>query len=148
MRDGYRGVAPDAGVWTPEHTAFLRQLGTRLAAVTSSLSADGFSLNRAAEELDGLVTDARRFAERERSAAGLDPWRDEARTAVALELAAARLLAACAMPVMPRFAGRLAAALGQPTPVRWPHRVDLVPPGARVDLARPTFFVPQEVAGE
>ncbi|GAA3440097.1 class I tRNA ligase family protein [Kutzneria kofuensis] len=148
VRDGYRGVAPDAGVWTPEHTAFLRQLGTRLAAVTSSLSADGFSLNRAAEELDGLVTDARRFAERERSAAGLDPWRDEARTAVALELAAARLLAACAMPVMPRFAGRLAAALGQPTPVRWPHRVDLVPPGARVDLARPTFFVPQEVAGE
>ena len=40
---------------------------------------------------------------------GSADWKDEARTAIALELAAARLLAHCAAPVMPRFATRLAA---------------------------------------
>jgi methionyl-tRNA synthetase len=67
-------------------------------------------------------------------------WHNEARTAIALELAAAKLLACCAMPVMPRFAARLAAALGIETPDRWPSQVTLVPPGSAVDLAGQVFF--------
>jgi methionyl-tRNA synthetase len=55
-------------------------------------------------------------------------------------LAAARLLAHGAAPVMPRFASRLAAALGLPEPTEWPRVVELVSAGTRVDLARQVFF--------
>ncbi|MFL6145450.1 MAG: class I tRNA ligase family protein [Labedaea sp.] len=136
----YGGVVPDAGVWTPEHTAFLARLEVRLAALGGSLGQDGFSLNQAAETLHGIVTDVRAFAVREAAVAELPEWKDEARTAIALELAAARLLANGAAPVIPRFAGRLADALGLPAPTEWPATVSLVPPGTRVDLATQVFF--------
>ncbi|HEX6467750.1 MAG TPA: class I tRNA ligase family protein [Streptosporangiaceae bacterium] len=136
----YGGTVPDAGIWTPEHTAFLARLGTRLSALTGSLGQDGFSLNQAAEALDGIVADVTAFSRRETATARAAAWKDEARTAIALELAAARLLAHGAAPVMPRFGARLAAALGLPRPAEWPRLVELVPPGTRVDLARQVFF--------
>ena len=134
------GVAPDAGVWTPEHRGFLTRLRVRLAGATASLGSDGFSLNQAAAELNGIVTDAVRFATGESTVAQVDRWRDETRTAVALELAAARLLADVATPLLPRFAGRLAAALGGHPPTAWPSEVALLPAGTRIDLARQVFF--------
>jgi methionyl-tRNA synthetase len=142
----YGGRAPDAGIWTPEHTAFLHRLGNRLAELTAALSGDGFSLNAAAAALDGLVTDARDFADREQASAHVQLWADQTRTATALELAAARLLAAGAAPVMPRFAARLATALGEPAPEQWPSVVELLPPGNPVTLADQRFFGPAEPA--
>jgi methionyl-tRNA synthetase len=136
----YGGTAPDAGIWTPEHTAFLARLGTRLSELTGSLGQDGFSLNNAARALDGIVTDTIAFADRERQTSGIGTWKDETRTAIALELAAAKLLAFGAAPVMPRFAARLAAALGIEPPGRWPEVVTLVPAGSRIELARQVFF--------
>lgn len=136
----YAGEAPDAGIWTPEHTGFLARLGTRLAELTGALGEDGFSLNRAAEALDGIVEDVLVFRRAESATAGSPGWRDETRTAIALELAAAKLLAVGAAPVMPRFAGRLAAALGQPEPARWPRLVTLVDPGTRIELAGQVYF--------
>jgi methionyl-tRNA synthetase len=41
---------------------------------------------------------------------------------------------------MPRFAAKLALALGQGEPDAWPGLVRLVAPGTRVDLARRVFF--------
>jgi methionyl-tRNA synthetase len=136
------GLAPDAGLWTPEHTAFFDGLGNRLAQLTAALSGDGFSLNAAAAALDGLVSDARAFADREQAGAHIELWADQTRTATALELAAARLLATGAAPVMPRFAAKLAAALGEPAPQHWPSVVELVPPGNPVTLADQRFFGP------
>jgi methionyl-tRNA synthetase len=78
----YGGVAPDAGIWTPEHTAFLARLDARLSALAGSLGSDGFSLNRTAEELLGLVEDAIRFSQTEGALAGTPGWQDETRTAV------------------------------------------------------------------
>ncbi|HEY1621585.1 MAG TPA: class I tRNA ligase family protein [Streptosporangiaceae bacterium] len=136
----YGGTVPDAGIWTPEHTAYLARLEGRLAQLAGCLGQDGFSLNRAAEVLDGIVTDALAFSAAEQAVAGMPDWADESRTAIALELAAARLLACCAAPVMPRFAGRLAAALGVPEPDQWPELVALVPPGTRCGLAGQVYF--------
>ncbi|WP_274918107.1 class I tRNA ligase family protein [Streptomyces sp. WZ-12] len=135
----YGGVVPDAGTWTPEHTAFYAQLGRRLAAVTGHLGQDGFSLRAATGELEGIVTDARAFAGREAVLAGGSGWQSENRTAMALELAAARLLSRVATPVMPRFAGRLAALLGESEPA-WPSTVELVPAGSQLDLTGQVFF--------
>jgi methionyl-tRNA synthetase len=136
----YGGVVPDAGIWTPEHTAFLARLGTRLAEMAGCLGQDGFSLNRAAQTLDGIVDDTLRFTGFEGASAGIAAWKDEARTAIALELAAAKLLAHCAAPVMPRFAAKLAAALGIEPPTQWPRTVTLVQPGTSVTMARTVFF--------
>jgi methionyl-tRNA synthetase len=136
----YGGVVPDAGIWTPEHTAFLARLESRLAEMTVCLGQDGYSLNLAARTLTGIVEDTLRFSRLESAVAGLGDWRDEARTAIALELAAARLLASCAAPVMPRFAARLAAALGIEPPAQWPRQVTLIPPGTHLDLAGQVFF--------
>jgi len=143
----YDGAAPDAGVWTPEHTAFLARLGARLAEMAGCLGQDGFSLNHAARTLDGIVDDTLRFAAFEARTAGVGEWKDETRTAIALELAAARLLACCAAPVMPRFAARLAGALGVPPPDRWPKFVALVPPGSTISLAGQVFFALPPDAG-
>jgi methionyl-tRNA synthetase len=140
VAERYGGVAPDAGTWTPEHSAFLRRLGTRLAEVTGSLSEDAYSLNQAAEALDRIVRDTVRFSAEQEEAAGLETTASPSRTAVALELAAAWLLARCAAPVMPRFARNLAAALGTDAPDTWPDVVTLLPPGSRVDLADLVFF--------
>jgi methionyl-tRNA synthetase len=142
VADWYGGQAPDAGVWTPEHTAFLDRLTVRLAGVTRSLGQDGFSLNQAADELNGLVEDVRRFTRSEDGVAGVDRWSDHTRTRVALELAAARLLARAAAPVMPRFAERLAAALGLEEAAEWPSTVELLSAGTKVQLADAVFFRP------
>ncbi|MFF1487485.1 class I tRNA ligase family protein [Streptomyces sp. NPDC058319] len=136
------GTAPDAGNWTPEHSAFLGRLGNRLAALTAALGPDGFSLRQAAAELDGIAQDAASFGRRQALLAGDREWYDENRTAVALELAAARLLATAATPLMPRFAARLATALGLPRPEAWPHTVELLPPGGTVGLTSAVFFRP------
>jgi methionyl-tRNA synthetase len=136
----YGGIAPEAGIWTPEHTGFLARLNSRLAAVSGALGPDGFSLNQAAAELAGIVEDARRFSAQESQVSQSPAWRDEARTATALELAAAKLMATCAAPVMPRFAGKLAAALGMALADAWPQTVTLLTAGSPVTLAQQTFF--------
>ncbi|MEH1015333.1 class I tRNA ligase family protein [Micromonospora sp. CPCC 206060] len=140
VRKWYGNVTPDAGVWRPEHTAFLDRLHTRLTAITGSLGQDGFSLNQAAAELTGIVTDVTRFTGSAYALQDDERWHDERRTTVALELAAARLVAACAVPVMPRFAARLAGCLGLPEIATWPRTVELLPAGTRIDLADTIFF--------
>ncbi|MEU8464676.1 class I tRNA ligase family protein [Streptomyces sp. NPDC029003] len=142
----HAGLAPDAGNWTAEHSAFLARLGTRLAAVTGALQNDSFSLNQAAAELDGIVRDTVRFSRAEGLLTDAPGWESENRTAVALELAAARLLAHAAAPVMPRFAARLAAALGAGAPSSWPRHVELLAPGSAVTLADAVFFRPAPAA--
>ncbi len=136
------GRIPDAGTWTPEHSAFLGRLNARLLSLTACLSPDAFSLNQAADELDGIVTDVRRFRDLERRFAGMPDWEAEGRTAIALECAAAWLLMQCAAPLMPRFSDRLASALGVPPASTWPTLAQLVTPGTGVNLTDRIFFGP------
>jgi methionyl-tRNA synthetase len=137
----FGGYAPDAGTWTLPQKAFLGRLETRLEAIVSYYRPESFSLNRVMRELNGLVDDACAFAAAYRLLAGVSAWQNEHRTAIALELAAAQLLAQVAAPVMPRFARRLGAALGDMPLNVWPDCVALVPPGAKIGLADTTFFV-------
>ena len=136
----FDGVAPDAGTWTGEHTAFLARLSLRLDEITAALNPEGFSLRSAAAVLDQIVDDVRAFSRQQAALAGLDRWSSEARTAVALELAAARLLATASAPVLPRFSAKLAAALGIPAIDSWPDTADLVEPGSRSTLSGTRFF--------
>lgn len=140
----FGGVVPDAGVWTSEHTAFLARLSLRLDEITAALNPEGFSLRSAAAALDGIVTDVRAFSRQQSALAQADRWNSEARTAIALELAAARLLATASAPLMPRFSAKLAAALGIPAIETWPDTADLVAPGRRCTLSGTRFFSTDE----
>ena len=140
VRRDFDGLIPDAGTWTTEHTAFLARLSQHLDQATAALGAEGFSLRRAAAVLDAIVDDTTEFSRRQSRLHGLDRWASEGRTAIALELAAARLLATVAAPLMPRFSGRLASSLGLAPIDTWPDTVELIPPGNRSSLAETNFF--------
>ncbi|MGB8843148.1 MAG: class I tRNA ligase family protein [Aliidongia sp.] len=143
----FDGRAPDAGVWSPLQSAFLARLQHRLDAITTHYGADGFSLNGVMRELNGLVEDVIRFATTHRSLAGNPDAHAEWRTTIALELAAAKLLAQCTAPVMPRFAGKLAEAIGVVTCTQhWPAHVTLLSPGTEIALAAVRFFTAPETA--
>lgn len=137
----FNGHAPDAGVWSPIQSAFLAQLQTRLDAIAIHYGADGFSLNGVMRQLNALVDDVIRFSTAHQSLSGNPDTYDEWRTVIALELAAARLLAQCAAPVMPRFADKLAKAISADDATsHWRDRVTLLPPGAGIQLAGVRFF--------
>ena len=140
----FDGVVPDAGTWTSEHTAFLARLSLRLDEITAALNPEGFSLRSAATVLDGIVSDVRAFSRQQSALATSDRWSSEARTAIALELAAARLLATVSAPLMPRFSAKLATALGIPAIETWPDTADLVEPGSRSTLSGTRFFSTDE----
>lgn len=136
----HAGVVPDAGIWTAEHSAFLATLAVHLEAVTRALNPEGFSLRRAAAQLNRLVDDAMAFAATQQLLASAAHLKDEYRTSVALELAAAQLLAQLAAPLMPRFSTRLLQALGSTSGAVWPRTVEIMVPGSQCSLADATFF--------
>lgn len=141
VNSNYQAVAPDAGIWTSEQVAFLATLNEHLRTVTLALNSEGFSLQKSARQLSRLVHDTLAFSHTQRHLAGLEKWRDEYRTSIALELAAAYLLASISAPLMPRFAKKLALALGSSSHEVWPNHVSLVTPGALIRLDTAVFFV-------
>lgn len=142
IRRDYGGIAPDAGDWSSEQKAFLATLEGHRRAVESDLSPDRFSLNEAARELDALVASACRFATVQLPLHAGTLASDRKRTAVALELAAALLLADMAAPLMPRFSARLHRDLGCAVPRAWPRTVSLLRPGTLVQLSATHRFGP------
>lgn len=136
----FAGQAPDAGVWTKEHVAFWAQLNSHLQQMNDALNSDGFSLRRAAQQLKTLVKDTLVFSQSQQCLATSAEWKDEYRTSLALELAAAQLLSRISQPLMPRFADRLAAALGNTATDAWPKQAEIVTPGNAIVLHQVTFF--------
>ncbi|RMV63317.1 class I tRNA ligase family protein [Pseudomonas coronafaciens] len=136
----YGGKAPDAGIWTREHSAFLAQLTEHLSGISNALNSDGFSLRRAARKLNEIVEETIAFSSLQKRLAVSSEWKDEARTSIALELAAAQLLSRVARPLMPRFAKKLAFAISEVEDHAWPETVDLVLPGANINLDKVTYF--------
>ncbi|MCX8957642.1 class I tRNA ligase family protein [Erwinia psidii] len=136
----FAGQAPDAGIWTKEQVAFWAQLNGHLQRITDALNRDGFSLRRAAQQLKMLVQDTLVFSQSQQRLAAIPAWKDEYRTSLALELAAAQLLSRIAQPLMPRFADRLAAALGNTGGSAWPQQAEIVTPGNAITLHQVRFF--------
>ncbi|RPH57604.1 methionine--tRNA ligase, partial [bacterium] len=127
------GKVPSTGDWTPEHRRFFSRLETYSAEAAQAYEAATFSPQRAVRAMNELVREARRFAKAEESWRRVPARSEERRTAVALELLAAKLLAVTAAPILPDFAGRLWRDLGYETPLdghRWEdERPSWVPSG-------------------
>jgi methionyl-tRNA synthetase len=136
--------APDAGDWTEEHRQFSERLKTLNAEASKAYQARTFSPQRAASVLRELVREARRFAKSEESWLRVAAQGERRRTAGALELLAAKLLAFLSAPILPDFAERLWRELGFPAPLweyRWENVLTLIPEGQRLrNLAATPYF--------
>lgn len=111
----YAGVTPAIGIWTDEQRRFYEKLKEFIVEAACAYEAKTFSPQRATRVLCELVRTARRFGKAEDHWRQVAGRREERRTAVALELAAAKILALLAAPIMPDFAARLWGDLGYAT---------------------------------
>lgn len=140
VAEDFNGTAPDAGDWSRDHIAFWGQLEFARRQIGQALGATAFSLNKSARGLLTLVEDCRDFAQRQSHLRTVPEAQDRWRTAVALQLAAARLLSQIAAPVIPRFSANLAQSLGHDGATEWPAHPTLVPAGTSISLACMTCF--------
>lgn len=142
------GKVPSTGDWLGPHRRFYERLRELAAEVARCYEPEGFTLQGATRALCELVRTARRFARSEEGWRRVPSRGEERRTAIALELLAAKLLAVASSPLMPGFAARLWSDLGYETPLadeRWEERPSWVPTGQRLrGLASPPYFVPVE----
>ena len=136
--DEFGGLAPGTSSYTTAHEVFFRSLTRRIRQLEDALGPAGFSPAQAARALCELAGDAERLGAAEQHAAGAAGLTAERRTAVALELAAARCLATMAYPLVPDLSARLWAALGfeDERPRRWDPTVAFVPAGQDVSGLR------------
>jgi methionyl-tRNA synthetase len=106
-----------------------------------------FSPQRLTRFLLELVQSARYFGRSQdywKSIAAARPLRH---TAIALELAAARMLALLAAPLMPDFAASLWSSLGQVTSLQnssWSDKAEWLIPGTPITDLRRSYFVRHE----
>lgn len=137
VEEGADGRVPATGDWTSEHRRFLGRLETLLGEAAASYDAAGFSPQRAVRTLREIVREARRLGrgevhwDRAASIRG-----EERRTALALELLAAKVFALAAAPITPGVSCRIWRALGLagegaggPAPGDWERALDWVPAG-------------------
>lgn len=137
------GATPEPGIWTPAHRELLARLDRHVEQMEVAYAAASYSGQQAARLLSSLVREARTFGAAE-SYWGDDPRSQEKRrTALALELTAADVLARTAIPLLPSFGERLLQELGRasPEPPSWPRRpVEVIPPGCQLDFSSQPYF--------
>ena len=131
----FNGEAPEAGLWTHEHRNFYGRLQCCIKNLGYAYAIDTFSMQRASRELCELVREAINFANNEKY------WSStceaEERTAIAIEITAAQLLALLASPLMPDFSSKLWSQLGNlgtPEEFGWPKTPPFAVPGTKINL--------------
>ncbi|HSO00623.1 MAG TPA: class I tRNA ligase family protein [Candidatus Nanopelagicales bacterium] len=127
-------AAPAPGDWTGEHRRFHGRLAELAGEAAAAYEAITFSPQRAARVISALVREARRFGTAEEHWTKVPGRQEERRTAIALELLAARVLCMLAAPIMPDFAVRLGQALGfhGGAPLGWEEHPAWVTPGQAI----------------
>ena len=132
--DEFDGLAPATGTYTAAHRKLFRTITSLVRRAEDAFDARAFSPPDVVSALSELVRTADRFSLAESHLRQAEGRADERRTAIALELAAARSLATVAAPLMPDFAQHLWAALGfeDEGPSRWTDGVAFLPAGQDV----------------
>ena len=108
--------------------------------MTATYQDTSFSPQRVTRLLMELVRTAQRFGRGQTFLFEILSKSAHQRTAVALEMAAARLLALLAAPLMPEFAQKLWADLGYSAPMHWETQPYMVPGGQKISAVEPIFF--------
>lgn len=142
LKDEFNGAVPGTGGWTEDHQRFYKTLLDLIGQAATAYEASTFSAQRAARALMELVRSARHFAKGEDHKKGIEHLYEQRRTAVALEVLAAKVLAQIADPVMPGFAAGLRNALGLPSPPKWEEVPEFVHSGHKIGSLRDLAFQP------
>jgi methionyl-tRNA synthetase len=143
------GLAPDAGRWNDQLAAFhvdMRRLAGRAA---EGYALPTFSLSQVVRASMELVRRTLRLVAETRPLLETEQLRDEARTAIALQLLALKVLAAQVTPVAPGYGGRLRSVLGDgdgEAAAADPGLVEWVPAGTPVDGLAAVGFADARVA--
>ncbi|GMU51654.1 MAG: hypothetical protein AMXMBFR33_08000 [Candidatus Xenobia bacterium] len=122
--------APAVGVWSPEQYEFLERLNELLTRAESGYTTG--SLREVARALHELIERVAAFEAAQSYLARVPGLESQRATALALMLAALRLLATIAQPLMPRFSALLNKHLGFLKPEPWPEEVLFLNPGQRI----------------
>jgi methionyl-tRNA synthetase len=136
LTNEYMSSAPEFDEWAEEHTQFFAEL-----TAFSNRAREGYQSRRlqiVAKSAIDLVDRTVAFAHEQSHLANLSGYEDQRATGVALELAAARLLAVICAPIMPSFGAQLWKILGHHYPMEeegWSREPKFVAPGQRL-LAR------------
>lgn len=136
LTEEFASAAPEFEEWAEEHNQFLAELNQ-----LSQRARTGYENRRlqvVAKTAMDLVDRASAFGHEQSHLANLSGYEEQRATGVALQLAAARLLALITYPIMPNFGAQLWKLLGHHHPMEsegWGKNVKLLPPGQRV-LAR------------
>lgn len=143
LEEQFDGRVPSTGAWTDEHQRFFRSLVELTAQAAAAYEIETFSPQRVTRALCELARLARRFSHLEQHWQGIPGRFEEQRTAMALEVLAARTLAQLAAPLMPDFAAALWRDLKEEKPLsehRWEDVPEFVPGGRKLgNLDRPYF---------
>lgn len=132
--DEFGGLAPVTATYTVAQRKFFRTLARLIREMEESLDTRTFSPPQAVRILCDVVHTADTFGTAHAYLAGVGARHDDRRTALALELAAARCLATMAAPVLPDLASNIWTALGceGDGPPRWEAAPAFIPEGQYV----------------
>lgn len=137
--------APGFEVWDEEHDLLFNDLQDLSNKARQAY--DNRRLQLVAKSAVDLVNRASAFGHDQQHLAGFPEYEGHRATSIALELAAARLLALITYPLMPNFAAQLWKVLGHQNPITeegWPKQLRLLEPGqrimARAGLSGKRFF--------
>jgi methionyl-tRNA synthetase len=132
----FMSSAPEFEEWADEHSQFFSEL-----TAFSNRARHGYETRRlqvVAKAAIDLVDRTVAFGLEQSHLAHVPGYEDQRATGVALELAAARLLAIICAPIMPNFGAQLWKILGHHHPMEdegWSREPKFLPPGQRL-LAR------------
>ena len=132
----FMSAAPEFEEWAHEHSEFYGEL-----TGFSNRAREGYRARRlqvVAKTAMDLVDRAIAFSHEQSHLANIPEYAEQRATGVALELAAARLLAIITTPLMPNFGAQLWKILGHHHPMEeegWSKEPRFLPPGQRL-LAR------------
>ncbi len=125
--------APQPSDFSPEHHEFFHSLQSILGRTEHAYQT--FSLQEVSRCIHELIERVTAFSLAQANMVGIPTLQRQRETALALELAAARLLCYVTGPLMPKFAAQLWKFLGFRTSMEqegWPSTPTFVPPGQRV----------------
>ena len=132
----FMSSAPEFHEWNADHSQFMADLTD--ISNKARMGYQSRSLQRVTKAAIDLVTRSLMFGHDQSHLVGLAEYADHRATSVALELAAARLLALITYPIMPTFGAQLWKVLGHRHPIQeegWSNQVRFLQPGQRI-LAR------------
>jgi methionyl-tRNA synthetase len=136
-------TAPSPAIWTDSHSRFYEYLRQVPACMELAYGEKSFSTQLAARQLLELVRRSSAFGHSEEHWAQVNSRQLTYNTALALELAAARLFTIMAAPVMPLFAASLWKDLGQTASLHhaiWPEGMEWLAPGTHISNLQRKYF--------